>query len=371
MSILGIDLGTTNTVAAFDGQVIELSHGARKSPLLPSVVAYLPTGATIVGVPARRRRIIDPKNTIYSAKRLIGRRWHSWDTNTFRALYPFDLVETPEGDAAFNTRRGVVTPVTVGAQVLQTLLQRGADGAERTSVVITVPSLFEENQRQRTLDAAKEAGLEQVTVVDEPVAAIHAYRNAGHAGLGLVTVYDLGGGTFDLAVVDCSGPELRVLGHKGDLYLGGDDIDQALARWAASEMIRRFRWDVGNDLVVFDRLVAECEAAKIRLSDAEETQIDLARVDPAAPESVTGITIGRDDLARVARELTRRTFSLCDEVLSDVGVTTDAIDTVVLAGGTSQLPMVRDGVAAYFGKEPLCEFHPMQVVSIGASVFES
>jgi molecular chaperone DnaK len=181
-------------------------------------------------------------------------------------------------------------------------------------------------------------------------------------------VYDLGGGTFDFAAVDCSKKPFEVLAHAGDLYLGGDDIDQAVAAWAAERVLEEHRWDLRDNAVIFDRLVSECERAKVRLCYASETKIELAQVDPAAPAATSFLTVGQDVLADLAMELVKRSFIICDEVLAKAGVKAGDVGAVYLAGGTTQLPMVRNAVAQYFGSNPISAYDPMEVVAIGASL---
>ena len=184
-------------------------------------------------------------------------------------------------------------------------------------------------------------------------------------------MFDLGGGTFDFAVVDFSTPTARVLGHGGDPYLGGDDLDDMLADWVAREVLTRFGWDLRTDLEVMDRLVVQCEQAKVRLGLDTEALIVLADIDPASPLSDECIVVRRDRFETLSRDLVSRTFQVCDQVLSSAGVTTRDIDAVFMSGGTTQLPIVREGVARYFGKEPRCEVNPMEVVAIGASLFSN
>lgn len=368
MTVIGIDLGTTNTVAAIAQKTILLKGEEAGSPFLPSVVSFLPNGSTLIGATARRRRVIDSKNTIFSAKRLIGRRWHSWETKTFRKLYPFDLAESPEGLAMFQTRRGPVSPRRIATMVLTSLAEEAGLDLAASRVVITVPSMFKRPHREATLAAASAAGATNVSIADEPVAVTHAYASLGLGGAELVTVYDLGGGTFDLAVVDCSHRPFRVLGHGGDLYLGGDDIDQLMARDVAGGLVRDQGWDLADDPEVFARLVIECERVKKQLSYSGQASLSLGQIDPAAPLGLGEVSLDRSVVEELSRDLVRRTFTICDHVLSEVGITAGDIDAVFLAGGTTQLPMIREGLRKYFGREPRCEFDPMEVVSIGASL---
>ena len=255
----------------------------------------------LAGATARKRRAIDPKNTIYSAKRLIGQRWLSYATTQFRKSYPFELVEQRSG-AAFRTRAGDFTPVDIGAKLIEKLF--AARITLRTSVraVVAVPAAFEPSARDATREAVERAGLSQVSVVEEPVATAMAYLTTREERLRYAVVYDFGGGTFDLAVVDCSGAPARVIQHSGDAYLGGDDIDRALAAWVVGEVLAQHGWDLGADPEVFDRLVLQCERAKIRLSSTDDSSVELGQVDPAAPAATDRVrlTAAKADRARPA-----------------------------------------------------------------------
>ena len=365
---VGIDLGTTNTVVATDMQVRRISEAGGSSPILASVVAFPPSGVTLVGQAARRRRAIDPKNTIFSAKRLMASKWHSRRANDFRDHYPFELVETDEGYAAFKTRAGIISPPQVGAKVISAICQRTALNPEELNAVVTVPAEFDQEQRNATVEAVKTAGVNRVRVIDEPSATALAYSHRSAAQHERIAVYDLGGGTFDLAIISCAGSNFDVLAHGGDAYLGGDDIDRRIAAWAADELLKRCNWDLHSDPEVFDRLIVECERAKIRLSQSDTTNIELAQVDPAAPETALNVEINQRLLSELATDLVRRTFSICDEVLRDANTKASEIDAVFLAGGITQLQMIRQGIASYFGTPPRCDFDPMEVVSIGASL---
>lgn len=370
MKTIGIDLGTTNTAVAIEGRVIPLQDGRQSSPILPSVVAFPPTGVTLVGTSARARRAIDPKNTIFSAKRIIGRLWHTYEIREFRDHYPHDLVQSDDGHAAFETRVGTITPIDVGATVLKTTCQQAGFESGQYRAVVAVPYEFRETSRQATIDAAHKAGFAEVQLLEEPVASALAYLNNRDKDIKTAVVYDLGGGTFDLAVVDCASQPHRVLAHGGDIYLGGDDIDRAVAEWAATEVRRTHDWDLQADPTVFDRLLIECERAKIRLCYVEKTRIELSQVDPAATIADHIVSVTRDHLKEVTSNLVRRTFVLLDEVIAKAGVQAANVDAVFLVGGTAQLPMVKTGLQMYFNKVPRCEFDPMEVVAIGASLFE-
>ena len=369
MKTVGVDLGTTNTLIAVDARPAPAPH--QDGAIVPSVVAYLPNGAVSVGLAARRRRPIDPKNTLFSTKRVIGRSWHSYEASRFRNQYPFDMVKTEGDGMAFQTRAGVVTPVEVATRVLDLPCRGAGITGEEYRALITVPAQFEIAQRNATIEAARALGFADVAVLDEPVATAVAYVKSGLADVGLAAVYDLGGGTFDLAIVDCRRIPHPVLAHGGDSYLGGDDVDRALASWAASRVLEQHRWDLQSDPDVFERLVLEVERAKLRLSFVQETSIELGQVDPASPLATTSLVLDRRVLEDACRPLVQRTFGICDEVLGRAGLTRDQIDAVFLAGGSTGLPMVRRDVAQYFGQPPHVAFDPMEVVAVGASLAAS
>jgi molecular chaperone DnaK len=212
------------------------------------------------------------------------------------------------------------------------------------------------------------AGLAEVQIIDEPTAVALAYMSASKGRINTAAVYDFGGGTFDLAVVDCSRDRLKVLGFGGDLYLGGDDIDKHLAEWASDRVLKAYNWDLRSEREVYARLLTECEQAKIRLSGSQQTRIDLTRVDPSSPFAAMELPIHQELLAELSGDLVRRTFVICDEVLRDVGMKPQDLDALFVAGGATQLPLLRNQVESYFGKPIEYAFHPMHTVAIGASI---
>jgi molecular chaperone DnaK len=366
MRVLGIDLGTTNTAASIENRALPLTDSG--SEVLPSVVAFLPNGRTQIGPVASRRRLIDTQNTIFSSKRIIGRRWQDTRVREFWERYPFQLVEVPPGIPAFITRAGDHTATDIAKILLSTVVQRiGYAATELTGSVVTVPAGFSTLQRKATLDAARQAGLKKVRLVDEPTAAVHAYM-AAPGSVPLAAVYDLGGGTFDFSVIDCRGRAPRLLAFASDLLLGGDDIDLEIANWAAMEVLERYGWDLTNYSEVRARLVSECEQAKVRLSSKQATIIDLSRVDPDCPAASQGLMLEREEMDRLCDELVRRTFVTCDHVLANAGIRFSDLDAVLLAGGSTLLPMIQKGVEAYFGKPGRLDFEPTQVVALGASL---
>jgi len=365
MPLLGIDLGTTNTVVTVDRQVRIVTESGRTT--LPSVVAFMPNGTECVGEVARRRRAIDCPNTIYSSKRIIGRRYGDGQTRNFIERYPFDIVETPQGWPAFHTRAGDFTPVQIAARILKDLIRRIEIDPRGCEVVLTVPASFSEAQRQASADAAAAAGLGYPRLVDEPSATALAYLHYGHPSRRAL-VYDLGGGTFDCAILDCSNGMPRMVAHASDLQLGGDDIDHALAEWVSQHVLEKHNWDLTNYAETYDRLLARCEDAKIALSVNPEAPILLSQVDPECPVEDDELVVTQSLLSEKCRELVRRSFIACDDVLRTANLRPPDIDTVFLAGGTTMLPMIQEGVEAYFGRAGLVEFDPTEVVALGAGL---
>lgn len=360
---VGIDLGTTNTVIARNFETLHI-HG--NGFVMPSAVAFPPSGAMLIGKTARRRRAMDPKNTILSAKRIIGARWHSSYVTQFREHYPYDLVRVTDDDIAFETRVGRVSPVEIGGAIVGGLCGLTRCPVQDVHAVVTAPVGFDHRRRDATALAVSHAKFASVRVVEEPIATALAYLN--RSSLKHAFVYDLGGGTFDAAVVDCSSYPFRVIGHGGDPYLGGDDVDRTIALYVADRTLARDGWDLTNDAVTFDRLVLACELAKCELSESEEAAIAIPSVDPAAPESCGIIPISREEVKQLTLDLVRRTFVICDEVLSQAGLKARDIQAVFLAGGSTRLPGLRGYIESYFGKRPRFDMDPMQVVSLGASL---
>jgi molecular chaperone DnaK (HSP70) len=366
MYTVGIDLGTTNTVTAANAGVLPLQIGDVLTRVLPSVVAYLPNGEIAVGAAPRERRAIDIKNTIYSAKRVIGETWHSYRAREFQAHYPFDLLPTAEGLVGFRTRAGVVTATDVATEVLRAVCRYAVLQPQEINAVVTIPASFGRAQRVATLAAVRAAGFAQARCIAEPAATALAYLDRNDVRYGVV--YDLGGGTFDLAVVDCTISPVRIVAHAGDAYLGGDDIDHALANWAADLVLRSTGWDLRTDREVFTRLVMEAERAKIRLSQVTSTVIEVDGVDAAAPPDLPAIPLDREAVWKLSAGLIKRTFAICDEVLTAAGLTVRDVQAVFLAGGATLVPGVRDAVANYFGKKLRYELDPLHVVALGASI---
>jgi molecular chaperone DnaK len=368
MKRVGIDLGTTNTVAAIGDHVLSIGHEGADS--LPSVIAFMPNGTTMAGALARRRRSIDGANTIFSSKRIIGRPFQHSITRAFCERYPFSIVDRGDNTPAFETRAGLFTPTDIASLLLGRVFERVEPALDELEVVITVPSGFNDIQRAATLSAAEQAGFYGVRLVDEPSAVAWAYHMDPDVS-GLVAVYDLGGGTFDVSVLDCGGSSPKLLAGASEPFLGGDDIDNQIACWVHEEVLKSHNWDLMNYSEVYVRLLAECERAKIRLSSEEETIIELAEVDPECPIAGEGLLIQRKVMNRLAGQLVQRTFLACDDVLRNAGVQSGDLRAVLMAGGSAHLSIVRESVETYFGRTPCIELDPVQVVARGASLAAS
>ncbi len=364
---LGIDFGTSTTLCALGrtGRKPELAKSQDGDEVIPSVVAFTPQSVQ-AGKGARARRLIDPPNAIYSMKRILGKRWDAAETNKFREQYPFQLEQGSDGLPRFVTRAGKLSPVEVTGYLFAHLREFPAlQGQRFERVAITVPAKAGREQREATTAAAARAGFSEVDLVEEPRAAALAYGTS-LSSPETVAVYDLGGGTFDVAVLRFSGKDYEVLGMGGDAYLGGDDIDQRLAAWVSGQILERFRWDVRTSVKSQQMLLFVCEQAKVRLSIADETTIALSPVDQVLADKT--ITVRRADLDQLYMDLLQRTFVICDRVLADARLRAKEVGRVVMAGGSSYMPRVREGVAAYFGKPPLTDLPPDRIVAMGAAV---
>lgn len=369
---IGIDLGTTNTVVARNGCVVPLGVESPDAPppaLLPSAVSFPPSGAALVGEAAARRRVTDPLNTVVSSKRLMGETWGSYGAARFGESSSLRLVKATSGGVAFQTRAGKYTPEQIATLVVATALKRARVQPHELASVVAAPTAFSARACEATRDAVARAGLASVKVIHEPVAAALAYLR--RCSLRYAAVFDLGGGTFDLSIIDCSGAPLRVVASGGDLYLGGDDIDRALARWVADGVLARHRWDLRSDPEVFAGLVAECERVKARLATDVRAAVSLHTVDPAAPPELADVDLDRATAFDLALPTIRRTFGVCDEVLDRARLRADQVEAVFLSGGATLLPGLRDYVGQYFGKRPRVDVDPMHVVALGASLCAS
>ena len=372
MAVVGIDLGTTNTVVACvrSGRFQVLSD-ARGQRLLPSVVSFPPSGQVVVGHAAKERRAVDAKNTIASIKRLIGRAWDSPDIQQARKRYAFELKEGPGHAPVISVRGQDYTLPEISAFVLERARQIAEQGMQEAvdRAVITVPAHFNELQRAATKVAGRVAGLEVLRIINEPTAAALAYglgRNAHER----VAVYDFGGGTFDCTLLELSGRVFEVLATAGDSFLGGDDVDTAIAERMAAAFLRTHRYDPRSDAQAFERLVVAGEKLKMELSSQERAQIQLREVafGVGGANLDLDFAMSRVELEALAAPLVERTFAVCQEALSIAQLPAGAFDKVILVGGSTRIPLVRRRVEQFFGTTPLDRVNPEEVVAVGAAV---
>ncbi|MEP7053344.1 MAG: molecular chaperone DnaK [Pseudomonadota bacterium] len=367
--IIGIDLGTTNSVVAVmegkEAKVIVNEEGAR---LTPSVVAWDDKGEVLVGTIAKRQAVTNPENTVYSAKRFIGRRFEEGEKDAKR--FPFKIVKGPNGDAWIEARGKAMAPPEVSAKVLQKLKKAAEDylGEKVTEAVITVPAYFNDAQRQATKDAGKIAGLEVRRIINEPTAAALAYGLDKKTNE-IIAVYDFGGGTFDISILEVGDNVVQVIATNGDTHLGGDDVDHMLMDWLSAEFRKDTGIDVSQDKMVIQRLKDAAEQAKIELSNKQETTINLPflTADASGPKHLQK-QLTRSKLEQMIRPLIDRTLEPLKRALDDAKKKVTDINEVVLVGGSTRIPLVQEVVTKYFGKEAHKGVNPDEVVAIGAAV---
>jgi len=366
---VGIDLGTTNSVVAImeggEPKVIANEEGARTTP---SVVAYGKDGEVMVGQVARRQAVTNPTNTVYSSKRFMGKKLNEVSDEIKRV--PFAVVQGDNGDAAFKVQGKTITPPEVGAKVLQKL-KRAAEaylGEPVTEAVITVPAYFNDSQRQATRDAGRIAGLEVKRIVNEPTAAALAY-GLDKQKEEKIAVYDFGGGTFDISILEVGENVVEVIATNGDTHLGGDDIDNAVMEYLIAEFRKETGVDVSNDKMVVQRLKEASEKAKIELSSVSETEINLPflTADASGPKHMN-LRLSRAKLEQIMDPFVQRTLEPCRKCMADAKLKAAEIDQVVLVGGSTRIPVVQDAVKKLFGKEPNRSVNPDEVVALGAAV---
>ncbi|GAA4040149.1 molecular chaperone DnaK [Sphingomonas rosea] len=373
--VIGIDLGTTNScVAVMEGgkpKVIENAEGARTTP---SVVAFTKDGERLIGQPAKRQAVTNPDNTIFAVKRLIGRRFDDPVTKKDTELVPYKIVKGQNGDAWVNAGGQDYSPSQVSAFILQKMKEAAEAylGETVTQAVITVPAYFNDAQRQATKDAGQIAGLEVLRIINEPTAAALAYgldKNDGKT----IAVYDLGGGTFDVSVLEIGDGVFEVKSTNGDTFLGGEDFDAKIVEHLASKFQAKEGIDLRKDRLALQRLKEAAEKAKIELSSAQTTEINqpfiTARMEGGATTPLHLVeTISRSDLEKLVEDLINRTLEPCRKALKDAGLEAKQIDEVVLVGGMTRMPRVREVVKEFFGKEPHTGVNPDEVVAIGAAI---
>jgi molecular chaperone DnaK len=369
--VIGIDLGTTNScVAVMEGgkpKVIENAEGARTTP---SIVAFTKDGERLIGQPAKRQAVTNPNNTIFAVKRLIGRRFDDPITKKDTELVPYHIVKGPNGDAWVQAGGEDYSPSQVSAFTLQKMKETAESylGEPVTQAVITVPAYFNDAQRQATKDAGKIAGLEVLRIINEPTAAALAYGLEKDNNK-TIAVYDLGGGTFDISVLEIGDGVFEVKSTNGDTFLGGEDFDNKIVDYLAEGFKKDEGIDLTKDKLALQRLKEAAEKAKIELSSAQSTEVNLPFItaDQNGPKHLVR-TITRADLEKLVEDLIRRTMDPVKKALADAGLKADAIDEVVLVGGMTRMPRVRQAVKDFFGKEPHTGVNPDEVVAIGAAV---
>ena len=375
--IIGIDLGTTNSaVAVMEGEnvrVIENSEGARTTP---SIVAYMDNGEVLVGAPAKRQAVTNPKNTLFAVKRLIGRRFDDAEVQKDIGLMPFTISRADNGDAWVEVQGKKLAPQQVSAEVLRKMKKTAEEylGEPVTEAVITVPAYFNDSQRQATKDAGRIAGLEVKRIINEPTAAALAFGlDKGGNVDRKIAVYDLGGGTFDISIIDLANvdgdKQFEVLSTNGDTFLGGEDFDQRLVDWLITEFRKDTGVDLSKDVLALQRLKDVAEKAKIELSNRQETEFNLPYItaDATGPKHLN-MTITRAKFESLVEDLVQRTVEPCRKALRDAGVSTSDITDVILVGGQSRMPRVQQVVREFFGKEPRRDVNPDEAVAIGAAV---
>jgi molecular chaperone DnaK len=374
--MIGIDLGTTNSCVAVmeNGQpkVIENAEGARTTP---SIVAYMDDGEILVGAPAKRQAVTNPKNTLFAVKRLIGRRFTEKEVQKDIDLMPYKIVQNSNGDAWIEVRGKKIAPPEISAQVLIKMKKTAEDylGEPVTEAVITVPAYFNDSQRQATKDAGRIAGLDVKRIINEPTAAALAFGMDKKEGDRKIAVYDLGGGTFDISIIEIAEVDkehqFEVLSTNGDTFLGGEDFDQRLMDYLADEFKKDQGIDLRNDVLALQRLKEAAEKAKIELSSTQQTEVNLPYItaDASGPKHLA-IKITRAKFESLVEELIQKTVEPCRMAIKDAGVKLDDISDVILVGGMTRMPKVQDKVKEIFGKEPRKDVNPDEAVAIGAAI---
>ncbi|MEZ0232022.1 MAG: molecular chaperone DnaK [Methylophilaceae bacterium] len=374
--IIGIDLGTTNScVAVMEGgkpRVIENAEGTRTTP---SIIAYQDDGEILTGAPAKRQAVTNPKNTLYAVKRLIGRRFEEKEVQKDIGLMPYTITKADNGDAWVEVRDEKLAPPQISAEVLRKMKKTAEDylGEEVTEAVITVPAYFNDSQRQATKDAGRIAGLEVKRIINEPTAAALAFGLDKQEGDRTIAVYDLGGGTFDISIIEISEidgeHQFEVLSTNGDTFLGGEDFDNRLIDFLADEFKKENGLDLRNDLLAKQRLKEAAEKAKIELSSSQQTEVNLPYItaDATGPKHLV-VKITRSKFESLVEDLIERSIKPCEVALKDAGIKLADIQDVILVGGQTRMPKVQEKVKDFFGKEPRKDVNPDEAVAVGAAI---
>ncbi len=374
--IIGIDLGTTNScVAVLEGgkpRVIENAEGARTTP---SIVAFSNDGEVLVGQSAKRQAVTNPQNTLFAVKRLIGRRFEDEIVKRDRDMVPYNLIAADNGDAWVEANGEKMAPPEISARVLMKMKKTAEDylGEDVTEAVITVPAYFNDSQRQATKDAGRIAGLDVKRIINEPTAAALAYGMDKRGGDAKIVVYDLGGGTFDVSIIEIAEidgeHQFEVLSTNGDTFLGGEDFDLRLIEFLASEFKKEQGIDLHTDPLALQRLKEGAEKAKIELSSSQQTDVNLPYItaDASGPKHLN-VKISRSKLESLVEDLVERTIAPCHTALEDAGLQASEIDDVILVGGQTRMPKVQQVVEEFFGKEPRRDVNPDEAVAMGAAI---
>ncbi|MCS6891194.1 MAG: molecular chaperone DnaK, partial [Rhodovarius sp.] len=369
--VIGIDLGTTNScVAIMDGgepRVIENNEGARTTP---SMVAFTKNGERLVGQAAKRQAVTNPTNTLFAVKRLIGRRYDDPMVQKEKSLAPYKIIQAPNGDAWVEVDGKPYAPQQISAYVLMKMKETAEAflGEKVTQAVITVPAYFNDAQRQATKEAGQIAGLEVLRIINEPTAAALAY-GLDKKKSGTIAVYDLGGGTFDISILEIGDGVFEVKSTNGDTFLGGEDFDQRVIDYLAEEFKKEHGIDLRGDKLALQRLKEAAEKAKIELSSAKQTEINLPFItaDASGPKHLV-MTLTRAKLEALVDDLIQKTLEPCRKALKDAGLTPGEIDEVILVGGMTRMPKIIETVKQFFGKDPARNVNPDEVVAIGAAI---
>ena len=374
--IIGIDLGTTNScVAIMEGgkaKVLENSEGDRTTP---SIIAYTEEGETLVGQPAKRQAVTNPDNTLFAIKRLIGRQFDDAVVQKDIKMVPYKIVKADNGDAWVEAHGETMAPPQIAAQVLMKMKKTAEDylGEEVTEAVVTVPAYFNDSQRQATKDAGKIAGLDVKRIINEPTAAALAYGMDKKGGDSTIAVYDLGGGTFDISIIEIAETDgehsFEVLSTNGDTFLGGEDFDLRLIDFLADQFKKESGMDLHNDPLALQRLKEAAEKAKIELSSAQQTEVNLPYItaDASGPKHLV-VKLNRSKLESLVEELVERTLGPLKTALKDADLSVSDIDDVILVGGQTRMPLVQKKVTDFFGKESRKDVNPDEAVAMGASI---
>ena len=374
--IIGIDLGTTNScVAVLDGDKAKVIENAEGDRTTPSIIAYTPDGETLVGQPAKRQAVTNPQNTLFAIKRLIGRRFEDKEVQRDIDIMPFNIAKADNGDAWVEAKGEKMAPPQVSAEVLKKMKKTAEDylGEEVTGAVITVPAYFNDSQRQATKDAGRIAGLDVKRIINEPTAAALAYGMDKKTGDNVVAVYDLGGGTFDISIIEIDEVDgehtFEVLATNGDTHLGGEDFDNRVINYLVEEFQKEQGVDLRKDPLAMQRLKEAGEKAKIELSSAQQTEVNLPYItaDATGPKHLV-IKLTRAKLESLVEDMVKASLDPVKQALADADLSVSDVQDIILVGGQTRMPLVQKYVTEFFGKEPRKDVNPDEAVAVGAAI---